>query len=1633
MEVSLMASRATKAGRRLATFLAVLLVASGSLFLAPTPVRAGLFNPIPADFTGDPQDQFVDDDYLFAYMTSDLLGGRICIVDENTTLASAGTFPCNSPVWGSPNTVVGIGTIYTLIENPTLWPGTWRLITENTIGEPLGLSIPFTVTPCPDCDRSLAAATAQAFKDSMGTLQDGASLVCTAWQVKDVLEGVTGIAGEISAAHAKVMDLTKRADAFENGTTDFVGTILPIAGGAVAGGIAFPSFDTAITIGEEKAKAILQALVCSLKQQFEDIHDDPPDPDYTTVDEPTFRPIDPLGTDVDDALAAAFDEATGYSVSILHALERYQGAAAAFSSSGIRRQTNALATNTLGLIAALRATAADLRDYADQIDSGTELGGPIIETSDIRDSLANVYARVRTSGFTADELQQLTDRGFSADEITDIASHFALDPATIPVGVTLPDVARDVADTLEAQIPALDAMAREAAAVAARANSGPSAFFTADPVIGGTPLEITFSNLSSDPDGDPLTYLWTFDDGTTSTEASPTHTFTDVRNYLVRLDATDGLAGSFWNAFVTVTPPGTPPTASFTVPRYTYLVGDTIHLVDESTDLEGPIVSRIWSDFWGTFSDQTGIETDFTFQNPGTSQIRLDVTDEDGWSSAIERSVTSFTSLPIPSRAGCSAPIAGTSQDSVGNEFMLAFPGNYQGFQNALLLYIAADEPTTGFVEVPGFDFEQDFTVTPGTATQVVVPSAARLAGSDLVTVNGIRVCADHEVSVYGNSLRGSTTDAYLGLPTDSLGTDYLVMSYPADLSHFVETSDERSQLAVVGTADATNVVITPSIDVGGHPAGVPFVVDLGRFMTYQLRADHDREDLTGTIIHADHDVAVFGGDSCTDIPAGASACDHIVEQLAPTRTWGTSFSIVSLAARTSGDLVRVLARQSDTAVTLDGDVVATLDPGQFVELDLASGSTHEIQASGPVLVAQFAKSLEVDGLTGDPFMAMVSPNQQFADHYTLVSLPGFNNYLNLVVEADSVATCVVDGAALVDAGQTIGSSGLVGIRETVGEGSHVVACATPFGITAYGWSTFESYGYPGGSRLATIGQNQPPIGLPDGYVATFETTLVVPASLGVLANDSDADGDALAALKVGDPAHGSISLASDGSFSYTPAGGYVGADAFTYDLTDGIDTAGPITVSIAVGAANHDPVLSPIADQTVHPGELVAVTATASDSDVPADTLTYSLIAGPPGAAVDGASGAFSWTAGTTLGDVGATIGVDDGAGGTDETSFTIHVVRSSTTLTLGGDSTGQYTDPVTITASLDVAGVGVAGQPVTISLGAASISATTDASGVASATFIVPGPAGNLVTTGSFAGSTAYAPSSASGSFGATREDAEVIYSGDTIALAGAPIHLGATVLDSGAGGYAGPHPETGAGTTIGDLTKAHIAFAIYSVATCLSGSPIAILSAAVVDTGAVGDGIGTAAVTWTSSTEGSFCVVPSLVATSGTGSNGYYVAPPATAGGIAVFVDVAGKVTGGGWVALGDGRANFAFNASSNRGKVKGSLLFVERTVYGGTRAILIVKSNAIETLRTSGKEYPITATLSGKASFKYISSTDGSTLFESGNATFTATVLDTGSPGGASDAFAISVADRTGSLLVDVGTTLLGSGNIVAHLK
>lgn len=417
--------------------------------------------------------------------------------------------------------------------------------------------------------------------------------------------------------------------------------------------------------------------------------------------------------------------------------------------------------------------------------------------------------------------------------------------------------------------------------------------------------------------------------------------------------------------------------------------------------------------------------------------------------------------------AALAAPPVAQAIDSTGTEFLLAFPETVPGqLDRVQTLLITSSVATSGSVSNSALGINLPFATGPGTAALVTLPASAQLETSDAVESRGILVTAADPVAVYGFNRRPFTTDGFLGLPTSALGTSYIVTSWPFGLG-------KGSQLAVVGTVDGTSVTVTPSITVGPHPAGVPFVVALDRGDTYYLAAGPAvDQDLTGSRIAADQPVAVFGSHTCAEVPVdGTASCDFAAEQMLPVSSWGVEYFAVPFAGRTSGYVLRVLAATGGTAVYFDGAQVATLAAGEHFDATLTAAT--RITTSAPTLVSQLANGGSADGegeSFGDPFLALVPPTSLYRTAYAF-AVPDFavpddwTHSLNLVVPAEAVGQVTLDGAA-VPAGSfaPIGDSGYAAAQIETSPGGHELASAWPFTATVYGQAGGDAYGYPAGT-----------------------------------------------------------------------------------------------------------------------------------------------------------------------------------------------------------------------------------------------------------------------------------------------------------------------------------------------------------------------------------------------------------------------------------------------------------------------------------------------------------------------------------------------------------------------------------------
>lgn len=165
-----------------------------------------------------------------------------------------------------------------------------------------------------------------------------------------------------------------------------------------------------------------------------------------------------------------------------------------------------------------------------------------------------------------------------------------------------------------------------------------------------------------------------------------------------------------------------------------------------------------------------------------------------------------------------------------------------------------------------------------------------------------------------------------------------------------------------------------------------------------------------------------------------------------------------------------------------------------------------------------------------------------------------------------------------------------------------------------------------------------------------------------VIATDPDVESEIAVivfSLDAGAPAGASIHPYT-GVFTWTPteADGPGSYTVWIRATDDGGATSAEI-ITVAVAEKNEPPTLGPIAGATVDEGVLLEFSVAATDPDLPANVLTYSLAAGSPaGAAIDPASGRFTWRPGEQHGDsqFDITVLVADAGGLTDQQTF--HVV---------------------------------------------------------------------------------------------------------------------------------------------------------------------------------------------------------------------------------------------------------------------------------------------------------------------------------------------------------------------------------------
>jgi hypothetical protein len=461
---------------------------------------------------------------------------------------------------------------------------------------------------------------------------------------------------------------------------------------------------------------------------------------------------------------------------------------------------------------------------------------------------------------------------------------------------------------------------------------------------------------------------------------------------------------------------------------------------------------------------------------------------------------------------------------NAGTEFLMTFHPCWEdpGPNNAIRIYVASLYKTQVTLRISGIDKTIVKETIPNDIIEFILTPAEAQAyskgngslpipplPSQVWAGRAIIITADDPIICYGVTRYQYTSDGYMALPINVLGKDYQVASYEDPTSNTAQFLP--SYTSIVGAYDNTQV----TFKLGGreemlvikengdtlragqsmnkllHKGDVWLIAGVGAF-----------NDLTGSNVNADKPVAVISGNFCAYVPSHIAACDYLIEQELPIYNWGKNYLVAPIAYRKNPAIVKIFAAEANTNFSLDDIPIGTIqNAGGFkgkgyIEMRTALDTPKPVRISSDkaINVVQFNPGQQDDGVENDPFQMQIIPVEQFQTD-VMFNTPGIkggfgfkDNFLSIIYMATEDGT-IPDDLMFTEAKEgVLNWTPLKNLTPSPGtpfygeekdgrqyysktyklphDGVYRMKANEPFGLYAYGYDSFDSYGFPASGRL---------------------------------------------------------------------------------------------------------------------------------------------------------------------------------------------------------------------------------------------------------------------------------------------------------------------------------------------------------------------------------------------------------------------------------------------------------------------------------------------------------------------------------------------------------------------------------------
>lgn len=435
------------------------------------------------------------------------------------------------------------------------------------------------------------------------------------------------------------------------------------------------------------------------------------------------------------------------------------------------------------------------------------------------------------------------------------------------------------------------------------------------------------------------------------------------------------------------------------------------------------------------------------------------------------------------------------STSNEGTDFWAVFPSHVPANLSGVRplanysIFITGKQASSGIVTVG--TFRTTFVLSQANSViEVQIPRAQayidETEAGRVLSNRAIRVQVDvgkPKVVVYGHIFAGARSAASLILPKAALGQQYFSMNYITG-----NTLDGgQNHIVLVASEPDTKIFIKRNgVDI--VPGGI-MLKNIGD--VYEYLSDID---LTGTSVAVDPQTsgckqfAMFSGTTNSAIiPSGCLgrvSSDPLYQQNYPIESWGKSYGFIPFSTRTSsgaltrtnGNYVRILAKDDNTEVLYNGNLIVTLNAGQFYQTPLPVNQPAYITANKVIAVAQYSLTQScAGGGLGDPDMVILNPIEYNIKNITVYSSNKENiseNYVNILIKTASAASFRINGRVPNGTFTPLPAfPALSYLQLNLNQYATQIfnlSASDGFNAIAYGFGDVESYAYSAGTNLAS-------------------------------------------------------------------------------------------------------------------------------------------------------------------------------------------------------------------------------------------------------------------------------------------------------------------------------------------------------------------------------------------------------------------------------------------------------------------------------------------------------------------------------------------------------------------------------------